>query len=160
LAGELASFRSEATRRLGEEGTPAVRHWLADEFELDLDAASVIVSLLEAQERWSEVPVADGLLVGEAPAPAGPSLGYAFHRPLHRSACDALARAVGARLGRRFGRNLTLAVADLGWSVRLPDGATLADEEIGPLLDSSRLDDDVLEGLDRGELLARRFRQV
>jgi ATP-dependent Lhr-like helicase len=160
LAGELASFRSEAVRRLGEEGTPAVRRWLADEFDLDLDAASVIVSLFEAQERWSEVPVADGLLVEEAPAPEGPGLVYAFHAPLHRSACDALARAVGARLGRRLGRNLTLAVADLGWSVRLPEGATLADEEIGPLLDSGRLDEDVLEGLDRGELLARRFRQV
>ncbi len=160
LAGELAAFRSEAAGRLGEDGAAAVRRWLAGSFELDPDAAGVIVELIEAQERWSEVPSAAGLLVEEAPAPDGPGLVYTFHAPLHRSACDALARAVGARLGRRFGRNLTLAVADLGWSVRLPDGATLADAEIAPLLDLNGLDDDVLEGLDRGELLARRFRPI
>ena len=85
-------------------------------------AAAVIVELLEAQEQWSEVPDADGLLVEESPAPEGPGLVYTFHAPLHRAACEALARAVGARLGRRFGRNLTLAVADLGWSIRLARG--------------------------------------
>jgi ATP-dependent Lhr-like helicase len=160
LAGELAAFRSEAARRLGEAGAAATRRWLAEALELDLDAAGVIVELLEAQERYSEVPRADGLLVEEAPAPEGPGLAYVFHAPLHRSACEAIARAVGARLGRRFGRNLMLAVADLGWSVRLPEGATLAEDDIAPLLDPDRLDDDVLEGLDRGELLARRFRPV
>ena len=160
LAGELAAFRSEAARRLGEEGASAVVDWLAAEFELDFRAAGVIVELLEAQERWSEIPAATGLLVEEAPAPEGPGLVYTFHAPLHRAACDALARAVGARLGRRFGRNLTLAIADLGWSIRLPEAAILADRDVAPLLDSSGLDDDVLEGLDRGELLARRFRQV
>ena len=42
---------------------------------------------------------------------------YTFHAPLHRGACEALGRACAARLGRRFGRNLTLTVADLGWSI-------------------------------------------
>jgi ATP-dependent Lhr-like helicase len=160
LAVDVASLRSEAARRLGEDGAAAVRDWLAGTFELDLDAAGVIVGLLEAQERCSEVPSAEGLLVEESPAPDGPGLVFAFHAPLNRSACDALARAVGARLGRRFGRNLTLSVADLGWSIRLPEGAALADEDIAALLDRTRLEEDVLEGLDRGELLARRFRPV
>src|SRR5262249_33791096 len=134
--------------------------WLAVDFDLDANSATVIIELLEAQERWSEVPGADGLLVEEAPAPEGPGLVYTFHAPLHRAACEALARAVGARLGRRFGRNLTLAVADLGWSIRLPEGATLSANDFVPLLDPGRFADDVLEGLDRGDLLARRFRHV
>ena len=94
-------------------------------FDLDPGAAAVIVELIEAQEQWSEVPAAEGLLVEESPAPEGPGLVYTFHAPLHRAACEALARAVGARLGRRFGRNLALGVADLGWSIRLPEGAAL-----------------------------------
>src|SRR5262249_44069565 len=147
-------------RRLGEQGAPAVREWLAVELDLGADSAGVIIELLEGQERWSEVPAADGLLVEECPAPEGPGLLYTFHAPLHRSACEALGRAIGARLGRRFGRNLTLAVADLGWSVRLPEGASLAADDLGPLLEPGRFDDDVVEGLDRGELLARRFRHV
>jgi ATP-dependent Lhr-like helicase len=160
LAGELAVFRAAAARRLGEEGPSAVRDRLAADLDLDAGAAAVIVELLEAQERWSEVPAADGLLVEAAPAPEGPGLVYTFHAPLHRAACEALARAVGARLGRRFGRNLALSVADLGWSIRLPEGAAPAAAGIAPLLDPDHFADDVLEGLDRGELLARRFRHV
>ncbi len=160
LAVELSAFRAEAARRLGEAGAPATLAWLADAFELDPGAAAVIVELIDAQEQWSEVPSAEGLLVEEAPAPEGPGLVYTFHAPLHRAACEAMARAVGARLGRRFGRNLTIGVADLGWSIRLPEGAALSAVDVEPLLSADRLADDVLEGLDRGELLARRFRHV
>jgi ATP-dependent Lhr-like helicase len=79
---------------------------------------------------------------------------------LHRAACEALGRAIAARLGRRFGRNLTLGVADLGWSIRLVGQDVLAAEDIAPLLELEHFTADVLEGLDRGELLARRFRHV
>jgi ATP-dependent helicase Lhr and Lhr-like helicase len=160
LAVELAAFRSEAARRLGENGARGVRDWLGAELELDPGAAAVIIELLEAQERCSETPTADGLLVEEAPAPEGSGQVYTFHVPLHRAACEAMARAVGARLGRRFGRNVMMAVADLGWSIRLSEEASLAANDIAPLIEPVRLADDVLEGLDRGELLARRFRHV
>lgn len=53
-----------------------------------------------------------------------------------------------------------LAIADLGWSIRLPDDDTIAPGELPSLLDIDRFAEDVLEGLDRGELLARRFRHV
>src|SRR5262249_36130932 len=110
LASELAAFRAEAARLLGERGAPAVRDLLADELQIAHAAAAVIVELLEAQEQCSEVPSAVGLLIEESPAPESIGLMYTFHAPLHRAACEAIARAVGARLGRRFGRNLTLAV--------------------------------------------------
>ncbi len=67
---------------------------------------------------------------------------------------------MAARLGRRFGRDLNLTVADLGWSIALPEGASLALADIPPLLSPDHFEDDVLDGLDRGELLARRFRHV
>jgi ATP-dependent Lhr-like helicase len=63
-------------------------------------------------------------------------------------------------LGRRFGRNLALAVADLGWSIRLPDEANHSLESLAALLSIEGFENDVMEGLDRGELLARRFRFV
>ena len=56
-----------------------------------------------------------------------------------------------------------MSVADLGWSIRI-DGEVGADGldqgTIQSLLDREAFDDDVLEGLDRGELPARRFQQV
>jgi ATP-dependent Lhr-like helicase len=163
LATELSDFRARAAARLTADGPPALRAWLVDDYKLSLAAAAVLVELFEAQEQCSQVPTVHELLVEESPAPftmAGSGTLYTFHAPLHRAACEALARATGARLGRRFGRDLTLAVADLGWSVRLPDDARLEIADIKSLLDLENLAEDVLEGLDRGELPARRFRHV
>jgi ATP-dependent helicase Lhr and Lhr-like helicase len=157
LAQELAAFRDDAARRLAD-GPDALGAWLRESHDLDADSAAVLVALFEAQERLSEVPASGALLVEESPHDMG--LTYTFHAPLSRSACEALGRATAARLGRRFGRDLTLATADLGWSIRLPDGARLVADDIPALLSPAGLADDVLEGLDRGDLPARRFRHV
>ena len=157
LATDLGRFREEAARVLAD-GPPALRAWLCETHDLDPDAAEVLVRLFEAQEQWSEVPGSGTLLVEESPHPEG--LTYTFHAPLSRSACEALGRATAARLGRRFGRDLSLTAADLGWSIRLPGAAALCAQEIAPLLAPEGLADDVLEGLDRGVLPARRFRHI
>ena len=163
LAHELAVFREEAAQRLMEESASGLREWLMATFDINHGAAAVLTELFEAQAQWSEVPDASGLLVEESPAADGDGWIFTFHAPLHRAACEALGRATAARLGRRFGRDLALSVADLGWSIRIDgdataDGLELAD--IVPLLDPDGFAADVLEGVDRGELPARRFQQV
>jgi ATP-dependent helicase Lhr and Lhr-like helicase len=163
LARELAVFREEAGQRLFTECRSALRAWLMASFDLDHGAAAVLVELFEAQAQWSEIPDAAGLLVEESPAPDGDGLVYTFHAPLHRAACEALGRATAARLGRRFGRDQRLSVADLGWSIRInSDHAAdrLEPAVIEELLAREGFADDVLEGLDRGELPARRFQQI
>lgn len=157
LARAVGVFRVEAARRLAD-GPEALRAWLCETHDLEPDPAAVLVSLFEAQERLSEVPSEGTLLVEEWPLDEG--LAYTFHAPLSRSACEALGRATAARLGRRFGRDLALTVADLGWSIHLPDGARLHADDVPALLDPDRFTDDVLDGLDHGDLLARRFRHV
>lgn len=159
LAAGLSAFRVQVARLLAD-GPQVLRGWLCERHGLDLEAAAVLSALIEAQERISEVPGPDVLLVEETPADDGDGLAYTFHAPLGRAACEALGRAVAARLGRRSGRDLGLAVADLGWSVRVPDGVRLAPADLAALVDQEGLAADVLEGLDRGELLARRFRHV
>ncbi len=159
LARDLAAFRAEAAVVLAE-GPSALRSWLAEGHDLGPDEVGVLETLFAAQEQISEVPAASAALVEEYPNPEGPGLVYAFHAPLGRPACEAVGRAVAARLGRRFGRDLNLAIADLGWSIALPEGAKLFPGEIPPLLSPDGFEDDVLDGLDRGELLARRFRHV
>jgi ATP-dependent Lhr-like helicase len=158
LALELAAFRHEAARRLGA-GPSALRGWLCEVHALEPDAAAVLVALLEAQEQQSEIPGPETLLVEESPGDDG-CVVYTFHAPLGRSACEALGRATAARLGRRFGRDLGLATADLGWSIRLPEEAALDLAAIEALTTAAELEEDVLEGIDRGDLLARRFRYV
>jgi ATP-dependent Lhr-like helicase len=170
LALELARFRAEAARRLND-GASALRGWLCETHRLDPEAAGVLVDLIEAQQQCSEIPSPATLLVEQSPTCGhlgglgdgdgdGDALTYTFHAPLGRAACEALGRATAARLGRRFGRDLALSVADLGWSIRLPEGAALDAGAVARLIERAGLADDVLEGLDRGDLLARRFRHV
>jgi ATP-dependent Lhr-like helicase len=161
LAAELAAFRAEASRRSIHEGAEAVRAWLADSLRLDLRAADVAAELIEAQDRWSETPGVDVLLIEEFPTPMEPGWTYAFHAPLNRSACEALGRAVSARLGRKHGRDAAFQPADLGWMLRIPDDdARLDPADFAGIAAPENLEADVLEGIDRGELAARRFRRV
>jgi ATP-dependent Lhr-like helicase len=162
LALDLARFRAEAALRLAD-GPSALRGWLCEAQRLDTEAAGLLVHLFESQEQISEIPVPGTLLVEQSPTNVDiedDGLTYTFHAPLSRSACEALGRATAARLGRRFGRDLSLQAADLGWAIRLPAGAVLDAPALALLVTPDDLAGDVLEGLDRGELLARRFRHV
>jgi ATP-dependent Lhr-like helicase len=168
LARELVRFREEAAQRLAD-GASALQGWLCETHRLDPEAAGLLVELFEAQQQWSEVPPPATLLVEQSPTCRNfgasgdgdeDGLTYTFHAPLGRAACEALGRATAARLGRRFGRDIALQVADLGWSIRLPETAALDTAAIQCLMKPEGLADDVIEGLDRGDLLARRFRHV
>jgi ATP-dependent Lhr-like helicase len=160
LAHEVAEFRSEGALRLTRGGLAALRTWMIESLDLGINAAMVLAELIEAQERVSEVPRPTELLVEECPSQTEPGLIYAFQAPLNRAACEALARATAARLGRRFGRNLALQVSDLGWSIQLPAGNCLVREDLNSLLSLEMMEHDVLEGLDRGDLPAQRFRYI
>jgi ATP-dependent Lhr-like helicase len=162
LASELGSFRNTAARLLLEHGPIALRaHLLEDERRvLDPDGAAVLIDLLESQEQRSEIPPERGILVEESPATEAEGWDYSFHAPLNRAACEALARAVSARLGRRIGRDLELQVADLGWSIRVAEGCRLDRDLIETLLSVEGLEEDVIAGIDRGALLAGRFRNI
>ncbi len=162
LAQELARFRSEAGHCLLNDGPSVLRSWLARVMQLDEHASEVLVELFEAQVQWSEIPSEAELFVERSPLPSGRGLIYTFHAPLHGAACEALGRAVAARLGQQIGRDLTLCVADLGWSIRTgeDDESLLSAESIRSLLSIEGFADAVLQGVDRGELPARRFRHV
>jgi ATP-dependent helicase Lhr and Lhr-like helicase len=157
LAHDLATFREHAANFL-LDGPESLRSWLFNDYRLELGGALVLQDLFEAQEQLSEIPRVGTMLVEEYPEPEG--FCYAFHAPLPRSACEALGRAVAARLGRRCGRDLSLTSADLGFSLRLPDPERLEPEGLPPLLCPDGFNEDVLEGLEHGDLLARRFRHV
>ena len=159
LARDLAAFRSRAGSILAGGPSP-LRAWLGEDHHLGIDEVGVLEALFLAQEQVSEIPAEDVVLVEATPDLQGGGLVYAFHAPLGRPACEATGRAVAARLGRRFGRDLNLVVADLGWSIALPDGAEIRAEDVPALLTPDDFEDDVFEGLDRGELPARRFRHV
>jgi ATP-dependent Lhr-like helicase len=158
LARAIAQFRADAADVLFAEGSEALDAWLRERSGLDRATGQVIEDLIEAQERVSEVPRENLLLIEEWHDPDGFS--YAFHAPLGRPACEPIARAIAARLGDQFGRDLGLAVADLGWSMRLSAPRRLLVDQLPALLHTEGFHEAVLMGLERSELLARRFRHV
>jgi ATP-dependent Lhr-like helicase len=159
LARELAVFRSRAGEALAE-GPSSLRTWLVEESDIGPNEAGVLETLFAGQEQLSEIPGVETLLVEEYPEELGAGTVYAFHAPLGRPAAEAMARATASRLGKRFGQDLKLVVADLGWSITLPEGSRIGLDDLVGLLSSERFEEDVLDGLDRGELLSRRFRHV
>jgi ATP-dependent helicase Lhr and Lhr-like helicase len=159
LARDLAAFRAGAGDALGE-GPSSFRSWLGEDHEIGPVEAGVLGTLFAGQEQISEIPGVDTLLVEEYPEAMGAGLIYAFHAPLGRPAAEAMARATASRLGRRFGQDLKIVVADLGWSITLPEGSRISLDDLPKLLSVEEFEADVLDGLDRGELLSRRFRHV
>jgi ATP-dependent Lhr-like helicase len=158
LAQQLAHFREEATRRLIAHGRDPLVAWLKDEYKLPRHASAVLAELLMAQATLSEIPPATGVLIEQWPTDEGSTI--ALHAPLSRAACEALGRVVATRLGRRFGLNLSLKVADLGVSLALPTPTPIDSTDVDRLLDRCHFEADLFEALQRGQLLARRFRQV
>ncbi len=162
LSGPLALALGKFRERLGfvveSEGFAAARSFIAQKYLLNENACDVLIELIAAQIQWSEVPDPSSILIEESPCEDG--FDYAFHVPLGRSACEAMGRAVGARLGRRLGRGLGFVVADLGWSIRIPGGDRLEACELAELFSIEGFHEAVLEGVDRGDLLARRFKHV
>jgi ATP-dependent Lhr-like helicase len=160
LASGVAVMRSDAAGILAREGPGALRAWLESAWRLDSTAAGVLVGLFEAQERVSLVPRGGELLIEQWPDAERGGWAVACHAPLPRAACEAAGRALAARLGRRTGRDASLSVADLGWVVRFEAAEPVPGADWPGLLSIVDLEADVLDGLDRGELLARRFRHV
>ena len=158
LALDLARLRDDAATVLAAGGPEALGEHFAAHEGLTPAAAEVLAGWFAAQEQLSEIPRLGGVLVEAWPTAEGVT--YAFHAPLPRNACEAVGRAVAARLGRALRRDIGLEVADLGWSIRISEGDAPTIEDIPALLSPDGFEADVLDGLDRGELLARRFRHV
>jgi ATP-dependent Lhr-like helicase len=156
LAIALARFREELGHRVQQDQDSALK-WLVERYRMREADASCLVSLWNWQNAVSEVPGTSACLIESYPEAEGWS--YAVHGCFHRAAAECLGRAFAARLGRIAGRDVHLSVADLGFVVRTE--ADLIDRhDLLSMFSETAFEDDVLEGLDRGEVLARHFRRT
>jgi len=156
LAGELNRFIETLAGRIVISKNES-RQWLIDHYDMRPADADCLVSLFRRQLAVSDVPASERLLIEAFPEAEG--WAYAVHCGLHKAAAEAVGRAVAARFGRRLGRDVRLTVADLGFVVHT-QAEVLEPNVLGTFFDSHGLEADVLEGLDAGELIARRFRRV
>jgi ATP-dependent Lhr-like helicase len=157
VARRVGELRREIEQVICTRGDAAFHSWAQDR-GLDPGAAASLVELVESQARVSVWPPHQGVLIEHHIAESGSV--YTIHAPLGRAACEALARAMAGRLGPVMGRNVRMAVADLGWSIELPCEYVPSHDELAGLLSPHRLSDDVLAALEHGDLLPRQFHRV
>jgi ATP-dependent Lhr-like helicase len=116
LAWRLCLLRTQAAEAL-TDGPAALAELLRREYQLEGEAAQLLLEHFQRQELVSEVPDAHGLLIEGVHQED--SEDYYLHTPLNRLGNDALARVVVRRLARDWGRSASSQVADLGFSVRV-----------------------------------------
>ena len=156
LAKELVIFREKLGRLIVDDPGQA-RFWLQTDYAMREADAGCLINLWQRQLACSEIPTANGVLIEVYPENDG--ISYAFHCPLHRPASEALGRAMAARFGMKRRRDMRLAVTDLGFVIQ-GGPEHLSAETLQAMFHVEDLERDVLEGLDSGELVARRFRSA
>lgn len=154
LTRALVAFREDLGRLVVDDPARA-ELWLSEIYQMRPADALCLVNLWQRQLACSEVPTAKGVLIEIYPE--NDSLTYAFHCPLHRPASEALGRAMAARFAARRRHDMRLAVTDLGFVIQGgPEG--LSADDLRQMFTLENLRNDVVQGLDKGELVARRFR--
>ncbi len=151
LAERIQNFRSYVLRNL--KNAKKLAKILAKEYNLDAKAAEAIVNYFELQNRFSEVPTREKVLV-EKFYDEGTVL--IFHTLIGRRANNAMARVFAYRAGKITGKNVKMAFNDNGFMIR----AELSEEEILSLFSVKGFEEDLVNALERTEILKRRFRHV
>ncbi|WP_135820668.1 ATP-dependent helicase [Halostella litorea] len=160
LGREILAFQGELVDRLESGGPPAVRRWLRD-FPLDDDSVRAVARMFDQQVRYAgaESVSTDGRIAVEVEKDRDEyERRYYVHSGYGRRFNDGLSRLLAYRCAQAANANVSVAVADHGFSLSMPlnrkvDVAgilrDLSPDEVRPLL---------RESVDGTELLQRYFR--
>jgi ATP-dependent Lhr-like helicase len=157
LARRLYTLRTQAAEAL-PDGPQALAELLRRDYQLEGEAAQVLVEYFQRQEVVSEVPDGHSLLIEGISHEAGDD--FYLHTPLNRLGNDALARVAVLRLARDHGRSALSTVADLGLALRVRGHINDPPALLRTLLAPERFDDDLDAALEDSPALRGRFAQV
>jgi ATP-dependent Lhr-like helicase len=177
---EIVAFRSELRELLtaNERDDNAAVDWIAKRLDCGIANARILHALHVAQCRVSEIPTADTLLVEElveysneattlskrpkrSPRPPEPvARHYFFHSLIGRSANDALARGVVARLHELRGGNAVATPHDYGFVLTVAPSQSFSEEDLPKLLDPFGFDAALSAALRQSEMLRYHFRNA
>jgi ATP-dependent Lhr-like helicase len=119
---------------------------------------AALAPLFEVQARWSCIPGHDEVLIETLASREGHHFFcFAFGgRHVHVG----LANLIAWRAARDRPGSFSMSVNDYGFELLSPEPVDWEAQLAAGLFDTARLDDDVLESLNAGELARRRFREV
>jgi ATP-dependent helicase Lhr and Lhr-like helicase len=186
VAEEIVSFRSELRARMDNESPEATKAWIAERLECGKNNSGIIFRMYLAQQRLSEIPTADFLLVEDLLFRPGemepaiettketpkrsrqarqrwfsqPARHYFFHTLIGRAANEALSRVVALRLSRLRGGNAVATPDDYGFVLTVTPQQVFTQAELPQLFEAEQFAEDLRESLSRSDLLKVHFRNA
>ncbi|MDZ5810028.1 ATP-dependent helicase [Halorubrum sp. AD140] len=160
LARETLAFQGQLLDRLEDGGPPAVRAWLR-ELPLDGSAVRAITRMYDEQVAYAgaeSVPTPSRLVVEEELDRAAYKRRFYVHSNYGRRFNDGLSRLVAAAVANRTDANVSVAVADRGFSLALPLNRKVDVAAILRDLDPETVRDDLREAVRGTDLHQRYFR--
>ena len=160
LACEVLAFQAELLDRLERDGPPAVRAWLR-EFPLDENSVRAIARMYDEQVAYAGsegVSTPSRLVVEEELDRDEYKRRFYVHSTYGRQFNDGLSRLVAAECANRTDANVTVAVADRGFSLALPLNRKVDVARILRELDPETVREDLRAAVQGTDLLQRYFR--
>ncbi|WP_458205413.1 ATP-dependent helicase [Haladaptatus sp. NG-SE-30] len=160
LGREIAAFQGELLSRLADRGKPAVRVWLR-EFPLDENSVRAITRMFDEQFRYAgpeSVSTNDRLSVEIEMDRDEYKRHYYVHSNYGRKFNDGLSRVVAYRCAQAANTNVSVAVADNGFTVSMPLNRKVDVASILRDIEPDEIRDDLRAALSGTDLLQRYFR--
>ena len=160
LGTEILVFQRELLDRLTAGGKSAVRIWLR-EFPIDENSVQAITRMFDEQVRYTgpeSVSTPDRLVIEEELNHETYERYYYVHSNYGRRFNDGLSRLLAYRCARDANANVTVAVADHGFSLSLPLNRKVDVAGLLRGIDPSRAREDLRASLAGTDLLQRYFR--
>ncbi|MFD1588836.1 ATP-dependent helicase [Halorientalis brevis] len=160
LGKEILTFQQELLERLEHGGPPEVRMWLR-EFPLDDDSVRAIARMFDEQVRYAgqESVSTDARLVIEVEMDRDEyERRYYVHSNYGRRFNDGFSRLLAYRVAQAANANVTVAVADHGFTLSMPLNRKVDLTGIVRDIDPASVREDLRASLDDTDLLKRYFR--
>jgi ATP-dependent Lhr-like helicase len=172
VAQEIIRFRAELRERVAaDEHSGSHIPWIARRLDCGIANARIVHRMYLAQHRISEIPGANSLLIEELLETRDPShperkssaphaRHYFFHAVIGRTANDAIARVLTARLSRRRGGNAIATPHDYGFVLTVAPSQYFTADELPELLSPEGFESELNAVLSRSDLLKYHFRNA
>ncbi len=160
LGREILAFQGELLAHYDAGGSPRVRAWLRD-FPLDEHAVRAISRMFDEQLRYAgpeSVSTDRRLAIEEELDRDEYERRYYVHSNYGRRFNDGLSRLVAHRCAQASGANVSVAVADNGFSISMPLNRKVDVLGIVRTIEPTDVRSSLREALDGTELLQRHFR--
>ncbi|NHN48664.1 ATP-dependent helicase [Halostella sp. JP-L12] len=160
LGKEILAFQGELVERLEAGGAPAVRRWLR-EYPLDDDSVRAVARMFDQQTRYAgreSVSTDERIAIEEEKDRDEYERHYYVHSNYGRRFNDGLSRVLAYRCAQEANANVSVAVADNGFTLSMPLNRKV---NVAGILRDLKADDVrslLRESIEDTELLQRYFR--